>query len=420
MGRNMGRTNGMARMRNRLSDVAVRARKRPGYVADGGNLYLRVAPGGTKGWIFRFTMIGKTRDAGMGSYPTVSLVKAREEAERCRQLVAAGVDPIQARNEQRQAARIAAARAMTFEQCALAFVKGYEAGWRGARTGALFRSAFKAHVFPVIGALPVQVIDTPLVMKVLEPIWRAKPATANRLRASIERVLDWAKVQGLREGQNPAQWRGHLDHLLPGRSKVRRVRHHAALAYREVPAFMEALRAREGPSPRALELMILTATRISETLGALWNEIDLKQRTWTIPAERMKGGKEHRIPLAPRAVAILEEMATIRINEFVFFGAKQGRPLSNTGIRVLMRELRPGITKHGFRSSFRDWAAETTGFQNHVVEMALAHAVSDAVEAAYRRGDLFKKRRKLMDDWATYCERKLASAEVVPLQRRVK
>jgi integrase len=408
----------MARVLNRLSDIAVRAKKRPGYCADGGNLYLRVAPGGTKGWIFRFTMGGRTRDAGLGSYPTVTLVKAREEAERCRRLLAEGTDPIQARKEQRQTARIKAAKAKTFEECAREFIASRELGWRNRKTGSFLRASLKRYAYPTLGAMPVQAIDTALVMRVLEPIWGTKPTTATRLRGSIEGALNAAKARGYRTGENPAAWRGHLDQVLPARSKVRRVRHYPALAFREVPGFMEAIRAREGMSPRALELMILTSTRTSEALGALWDEIDLKHRTWTIKPERMKSAREHRVPLAPRAVAILGEMAATRLNGFVFPGMKQGRPMSDMGIRILLRELRPDITKHGFRSSFRDWAAETTSFPNHVVEMALAHAVPDAVEAAYRRGDLIEKRRKLMEAWAAYCGSKPVSADVVLLKRR--
>jgi integrase len=406
----------MTRVLNRLTDVAVKAKKRPGYFADGGNLYLRVAPGGTKGWIFRFALGGKTRDAGLGAYPAITLGNAREQAEKWRRLVAGGVDPIQARQEQRHAARSKAAKAKSFEACAREFIASRELGWRNAKTGPLLHASLKRYAYPTLGPIPVQVIDTALVLHVLQPIWGAKPTTASRLRGSIEGILNAAKAHGYRTGENPAAWRGHLDQLLPAPSKVRPVRHHPALAFAEVPRFMELIRARDGVSPRALELMILTASRTSEALGALWEEIDLDHRTWAIKPERMKNGREHRIPLSPRAVVILEEMAKIKLNEFVFPGMKQGRPMSDMGIRILLRELRPNITKHGFRSSFRDWAAETTAFPNHVVEMALAHAVGDAVEAAYRRGDLLEKRRKLMEVWAAYCERK--PAEVVPLIRQ--
>ena len=406
----------MARVTNRLSDVAVRAKKRPGYVADGGNLYLRVAPGGAKGWIFRFTIGGRTRDAGLGPYPAVSLVKAREEAERCRRLIAAGIDPIVARNEKREAARAESAKAMTFEQCAKSFITSHEVGWKTERHGALWRSTLKRYVYPAMGALPVQAIDTALVLKVLEPIWVEKPETASQVRGRIELVLNWAKARGCRSGENPALWRGHLDHLLPARSKVCRVRHHAALPFAELPAFMDQVRARSGIAPRALEFTILTASRIGEALGMRWDEIGLDAKLWTIPAERMKSGKEHRVPLSPRAMAILKEMSEVQLNEFVFPGMKQGQQLSDMGIRTLVHALHEGITRHGFRSTFRDWAAECTNFPNHVVEMALAHAVGNKVEAAYRRGDLFEKRGKLMEAWASFCGRK--SGDVVLLKRQ--
>ncbi len=308
---------------------------------------------------------------------------------------------------------------MTFEQCAKAFIASHEVGWRSEKHGALWRSTLEAYVYPVMGALPVQAIDTGLVLKALEPIWAKKPDTASQVRGRIENVLNWAKARGYRDGENPAQWRGHLDHLLPARSNVRRVQHHPALPFAEIPAFMEEVRARDGIAARALEFTVLTASRIGEALGARWDEIDLGAKLWIVPAERMKKGrKEHRVPLSPRAIVILTEMAEIQQSDFVFTGLKSGQHLSDMGIRTLVRELRDGITRHGFRSTFRDWAAETTGFPNHVVEMALAHAVPDAVEAAYRRGDLLEKRRKLMEAWATFCGRKPESAQVVPLKRQ--
>ena len=408
----------MGRVLNRLSDVAVKAKKRAGYMADGGNLYLRVAPGGSKSWIFRFAIDGRTRDAGLGAYPTVSLVKAREEAEKWRRLLAAGVDPIQARNEEREARSSNAANTKTFEECAKAYIASHQAGWRRAKTAQLWHAAMATHVYPVLGAQPVRAIDTALVLRVLQPMWADKPAMASRLRAMMESVLAWAKVQGYRAGENAAQWRGHLDHLLPSRTKVRRVRHHPALPFAEIPVFMAKLRVRSDLAARALEFLILTASRSSEARGARWDEINLEQRTWIIPVERMKGGREHRVPLEPRVVAILEEMAGVRLSEFVFPGRSKNRPISDLGLRMLVRELRPGVTIHGFRSSFRDWAAETTNFPNHVVEMALAHAIADGTEAAYRRGDLFEKRRKLMETWASYCERMPVSGKLVRLAQK--
>lgn len=417
MGRNMGRA------RHRLSAINVASRKKPGYYADGGGLYLRVAPGGSKGWIFRFTREGRTRDAGLGAFPTISLSRAREQAEQCRRLLSAGIDPIEARREEREAARSEAAKLHTFEQCATAFIETHEVGWRNDKHRAQWRSTFAAYAYPVFGKVPVQAINTELVLKVLKPLWAEKPETASRLRQRIERVLSWAKVRGYREGENPAQWRGHLDHLLPAKTKVRRVEHHAALPYREIPAFMALLREQTSITARALEFLILTATRTGETLGARWDEIDLSERIWTIPGHdpktgrRMKTGKQHRVPLATRVAAIVKEMAESQQSEFVFPGAKQGRPLSQMSLMMLLRRMRYGrVTVHGFRSSFRDWVAECTSFPSEVAEMALAHAVPDAVEAAYRRGDLFIKRRKLMEVWAAYCSREPGTAKVVPMK----
>ena len=406
----------MGRVLHRLSAVNVASQKRAGYYADGGNLYLRVAPGGTKGWIFRFAQGGKTRDAGLGSYPAVTLIRAREEAERFRRLVAAGIDPIQARVEEREAAKTSAKKATTFEQCAKAFIASHEVGWRNDKHRQQWRSTLQTYCYPTIGALPVQVIETDHVVKILEPIWASKPETASRVRQRVERVLSWAKVRGYREGENPAQWRGHLDHLLPAKGKVRAVRHHPALPYQEMGTLMAQLREDSSISGRALEFLILTASRTSEALGALWAEIDVGERMWTVPAARMKAAKAHRVPLSPRALTIVREMAAIRQNEFIFPGRKPHRPLSQTALLMLLRRRGYGhITGHGFRSSFRDWAAEQTSSSREVAEMALAHTVPDAVEAAYRRGDLFQKRRKLMELWANYCGR-APGAAVIPLK----
>ena len=394
----------MGRGLNRLSAIKVARLKTPGYYADGGCLYLRVAPGGTKGWIFRFTLAGNTRDAGLGPYPSISLVKAREEADRRRRLVAAGIDPIRAQREEREAARIAQARAITFQQCAEAFIACHKAGWKNDKHKAQWRSTMATYCYPVVGTLPVQTVNTAFVLKVLEPIWPEKPETASRVRQRIERVLSWAKVRGYRDGENPAQWRGHLDHLLPAKGKVRAVRHHPALPYQETGTLMGKLREDSSTSGRALEFLILTASRTGEALGARWSEIDLGERMWTVAGDRMKAGKPHRVPLSSRALAILREMAAVRQNAFVFPGMKPGRPLSQMALLMLLRRMGYAhVTGHGFRSSFRDWAAECTSFSREVAEMALAHAVPDAVEAAYRRGDLLHKRRKLMEEWGSFC-----------------
>ena len=403
----------------RLSAVKVQRLKVPGYFADGGNLYFRITPAGTKSWTFRFAMGGKTRDMGLGSYPDITLAKARERATECRRMVKDGLDPIDARKGARAAGRIAAAKSMTFDQCAAAYIAAKEAGWRNAKHRQQWASTLKTYC-SVIGPLPVHAVDTDVVLKALGPMWNGKPETASRVRGRIEAVLDWAKVRGLRSGENPARWRGHLDHLLPAKSKVRRVKHHAALPYAKVGAFMTALREQQAVAARALEVLILTATRTGETVGATWDEIDLGARLWTIPAARMKAGREHRVPLSEAAASVLAAMQEARQNEFVFT-ARAGQPLSQMALLMLLRRMGFGdFTVHGFRSAFRDWAAERTNFPREVAEMALAHAIPDAVEAAYRRGDLFDKRRKLMDAWAAYCAKvDTDSGKVVALARAV-
>ena len=369
---------------HRLSAIKVGSLKRPGYYADGGSLYLRIAPGGTKGWIFRFGLAGKMRDAGLGTFPTVSLVKARKHAEGYRQLVAAGVDPIEVRKEEREAIRLASAKATTFEQCAKAFIASHESGWRNSEHRSQWSNTLATYVFPVMGKLPVEAIDTTLVLKALEPIWTEKTVTASRVRGRIEAVLNWAKARGYRDGENPAAWRGHLDQLLPAKRKVRQVVHHAAMPYREIGTLMARLREETTIASRALEFLILTATRRGETLDARWNEIDLAQAMWVIPAGRMKAAREHRVPLSARAIAILKEMAEVRHNEFVFPGFKQGRSLWRAAPERLLRRLNVDVTSHGFRSTFRDWAAEATRVPREAAELALAHAVGDSVERAYQ------------------------------------
>jgi integrase len=397
----------MARVLHRLSAVRVEATRAPGYYADGGGLYLRVAPGGTRAWIFRFTMAGKTRDGGLGSYPLVTLAKARSEAEQCRQLVVAGVDPIEARRKEREAA-LAPTKIMTFRDCGTAVVASQEAGWRNAKHRQQWTNTLKSYVYPLIGDLPVSLVNTEHILKVLEPIWRIKPETASRVRGRIETILDWARVRGYREGEmNPARWRGHLDQLLPSKDKVHHVRHHAALSYKQVPVFMSQLRKRDGIAERALEFGILTVTRSSEFREAEWRDINFDEKTWNARVKLTTANPrgEFRLPLSDAALAVLNQMP--RIGRYVFPGQRNGQPISDSAIRTfVLRAMgygRSDCTIHGFRSSFRDWAAECTNFANHVAEKALAHAVSSAVERAYRRGDLFQKRRELMYAWARYC-----------------
>jgi integrase len=404
---------------HRLSAVKVANLKQRGMYADGGGLYLQVSQNGTRSWIFRFKQSGRSRDMGLGSLTAVSLATAREIAADCRRKRSAGLDPIETRKADRREAQLAAARSMTFDQCRDAFIEAHRAGWQNAKHRGQWTASLASYVTPVFGPLPIQSVDVGLVMKALEPIWSTKPETAARVRGRIERILDWSKVRGFRQGENPARWRGHLDVLLPARSKVRQVEHHAALPYSEIGTFMAALRTREGVAARALEFAILTAARTGEVLGARWDEVGLEAKVWTVPASRMKGGREHRVPLSRAAVALLKNMQTVHPNDLVFPGDRRGKPLSNMSMLMTLRRMgRNDLTAHGFRSTFRDWAAECTNFSREVAEAALAHVIGDRVEAAYRRGDLFEKRRRLMDAWATYCQATCNNdGRVVPLKR---
>ncbi len=386
---------------------------------DGGGLYLQVTESGAKSWIFRFMLNGRAREMGLGPLHAVSLSDARTKATECRRLRADGFDPIEARKLERDKARLAAARALTFKDAADAYIKAHQAGWRNAKHAAQWCSTLDTYAGPVFGSLPVQDVDVSLITKVLEPIWATKTETASRLRGRIEAVLDWATVRGYRRGDNPARWRGHLENLLPQRSKVQRVEHHPALPYGEIGAFMGTLRQHDGVAAVALEFLILTATRTSETIGARWDEIDIDHAIWTIPADRIKAGKEHRVPLSAPAMAILKRLNKIRQGDFVFPGGKVKNPLSNMALLALLKRMgRADLTAHGFRSTFRDWTAERTNYPREVAEMALAHTVSDKVEAAYRRGDLFEKRRRMMEEWARYCGAARQSGNVVAIRGR--
>jgi integrase len=341
---------------------------------------------------------------GLGPLHTVTLTEARVKALEARKLRLAGIDPLDARFAERAAAKLEAAKTMAFNECAEKYIEAHMAGWKNAKHQQQWTNTLESYAYPVFGDLPVQAIDTALVMKVIEPLWAEKTETASRLRGRIEAVLDWATVRTYRTGENPARWKGHLDHLLPERAKVARVRHHAALPYAEIGSFMSEAAELEGISASALRFMILTATRTSETLGATWSEVDLNEAIWIIPPERMKAGREHRVPLSGAARAILTGMKKIKLGEFVFPGGRPGRPLSSMALLMTLRRMkRDDLTGHGFRSTFRDWVAECTSFPAEVAEMALAHTVSDKVEAAYRRGDLLAKRRQIMEDWAQYC-----------------
>lgn len=393
----------MARRINKLTALLVSNANRPGLYGDGAGLYLQVGPTGTKSWLFRYMRHGKARAMGLGSTRIVSLSQARTLATGCRQQLLEGKDPIAVRDAEQAAIRIAEARTTTFKECADSYVETHHKAWKSAKHKQQWENTLRDYVFPTLGHLPVGQIDTDLVLKCLSPIWTKKTETATRVRGRIESILDWATASKYRQGENPARWRGHLENLLPAPTKLAKVVHHSALPYSELPSFMNKLRAQSGIAARAFEFAILTASRTNEALGARWDEIDLEKGIWTIPAERMKMRHEHRAPLSRTARTILDAMLEIKQSDYVFPGNVESKPLSNMALLMTLRRMkRSDLTAHGFRSTFRDWAAEKTSFAREVAEMALAHAIEDKVEAAYRRGDLFDKRKRLMEAWAKY------------------
>jgi integrase len=393
---------------NKLTDRVIRQTTAPGIRADGDGLYLQVTASKSgeprRSWFVRLRLPGgKCRDMGLGRVDLVPLKTARELARAARQEAKAGRDPIAAK----EAAKITAAtehvRATTFRQCAEAYIAVHTAGWRNVKHSKQWTSTLATYAYPVFGDLPVGVIDTPLVMKVLDPIWTHKTEAASRVRGRIEAILDWARVRGYRTGENPARWKGNLALALPARDKAKPPGRHAALPFGQMPAFWAKLEKRVGVGPLALRFAILTAARTGEAIGACWEEIDFNKQTWTVPAVRMKGAREHRVPLSPQALAILEEIGPKGTGP-IFRGTDGEKPLSNMALLMTLRRMnRADLTAHGFRSTFRDWTAETTDFAREVAEAALAHAVGDRVETSYRRGDLFEKRRKLMEAWGAYC-----------------
>ena len=385
-------------------------------------LYLHVGAGGkARSWILRYSFDGKRRHLGLGSIADVSLAEARERAREQRKLLAANIDPVSAKREQRDARVAARAKQMTFAQCASGYLDAHGDGWRNPRHLAQWRASLEMHAYPIIGDMNVASVNTPLVLRVLEKIWKTRTETASRVRGRIERVLDWAAVRGYRSGENPARWRGHLDQLLGKPSKIRPVKHFAALPFAEIGAFIQALRKQEGIGARAVEFAILTAARSGEVRGAKWPEIDLKTRTWEIAGERMKAGKAHIVPLSDAALAVLKTMSETRLDDYVFPGAKEGTPLSDMSLTATLRRMgHDDLTVHGFRSTFRDWAAESTAYPSEMAEMALAHTINNKVEAAYRRGNLFTKRVKMMADWARHCATIQKAGDVVPIGRRAK
>jgi len=414
----------MARTIHRLTDRRVKTAS-IGLHHDGGGLYLQVTKGKqevNRSWLFRFSVGGKERQMGLGSLKDVSLARARRRAVDARELLTQHKDPITERDAQKAAATSAQAKIKTFDQCRDAYIAAHRTGWRNKKHADQWTNTLTAYASPVLCSVPVQNIDVGLVMKVIEPIWYAKTETASRVRGRIENILDWAAARKLRSSENPARWRGHLDKLLPRRSKVQKVRHHPALPYKDMASFWADLRSRRGVSVLGLRFTILTTARTNEATGAKWSEIDARERVWIVPPERMKREREHRVPLSKAAFQILERAKDLRENEYIFPGAGRTRRLSNGAFDALLEDLgyldkdgRP-ITTHGFRSTFKDWARDCTNFDRELSEAALAHGIGDDTEAAYARGDMLEKRRRLMEAWAQFCAGGKSGWKVIPMR----
>lgn len=389
---------------NKLSVRKIDALTKIGNYGDGGGLWLQVSKWQTKSWVFRFTFDGKRREMGLGSCKDVSLADARMLAESFRRMVRNDTDPIEARKAERTAKRTERMNIVTFSFCAEKYIEAHRHGWKNAKHAQQWTNTLAQYAYPIVGEMPIKNVDTALVLRILEPIWTTKTETASRLRSRLENILDWATTHGYRTGDNPARWKGHLENLLPKPSKVRKVEHHAALPYSQMNTFMKALRQHDSISALALEFLVLTAARTSEVIAATWDEIDLKEKVWTIPASRMKAEREHSVPLSSRCIEILNKAAIMRQSDFLFPGSRTNKGLSNAAMdKLLQVTLNYDYTVHGFRSSFRDWAGECTNYPRDLCEMALAHTIKDKTEAAYRRGEMLEKRRRMMDDWQKFC-----------------
>ena len=402
---------------NRLTALQVQKLSKPGYHADGAGLHLCVKATGGKSWIFRYRFGGKEREMGLGPLHTVSLAEAREKALAQRKLLLEGVDPLAAKQASEVQRKLAEASVITFDSAATSYIASHRAGWKNEKHAEQWTNTIATYASPVFGSLPVADVTTALVLRVLQPIWTTKTETASRVRGRVEKILDWCKTQGYRTGDNPAAWRGHLENLLSAPQKTKKVEHHPALPWREIGAFMQALRTMPGTAALATEFIILTNCRTSEAIEARWSEIDTVEKRWTIPAARMKAAKEHTIPLSDAALAVLQRLkAETKEGEFVFPGGKKNTPLSNMACLALLKRMgRSDLTVHGFRSSFRDWAGEATAHAREVIEHAMSHQLKDKAEAAYQRGSLLERRRVLMADWANYCAQPAATGVVVAL-----
>jgi len=394
----------MPKVAKELTPLAVSKLRRTGLHAVGGinGLGLKVMPAGSRAWVLRTMVAGKRREYGLGGYPTVTLASARERARAMLDQLFAGIDPAVTKKQAKSALVAQRAKAVNFKTLAEQYIAQHEAGWKNAKHAAQWTSTLETYAFPTIGNMVAADIDTPLVLKVLQPIWTNKSETASRLRGRIEAVLDFATAKGLREGPNPARWKGNLALTLPAKRKVSMVKHHPAVPVKDMPSFFKSLRSREGMAARALEFLTLTAARSGEVRGAQWHEIDLAKKIWVVPAERMKAKREHRVPLSAQAIALLKSLSGRGTGGLVFSGRKPTTKLSDMALTAVMRRMEINAVPHGLRSSFRDWVGEETSYPREVAEMALAHTVGNAVEAAYRRGDLFEKRRSMMDEWAKF------------------
>jgi len=425
----------MARTMGRLTVKEVEKKTTPGNHGDGGGLTLQITKAGVKSWLYRYMINGKARWMGLGPVHSVSLAEARQKAAEARKMVVEGIDPLQAKDQRRLDAEMAKARLMTFDQCTRAYIEAHRAGWKNAKHGDQWVNTLATYVSPIIGALPVEQVDTGLVVKVLtqtdekgQQFWQVKNETASRVRGRIESILGWATTSGFRTGDNPARWRGHLENLLANISKTSRIRNHPSLAWDRMGAFFHDLRLRDGVAARAVEFAILTASRSGEVRGACWSEIDLAAKVWTIPASRMKAKREHEVPLSDAVAALIKSMPQIDGTDLIFPGTK-GQALSDMSLTAVIRRMngemptwtdKDGntITVHGFRSTFRMWAAESTNYPREVAEHALAHQLPDAVERAYQRGTQFAKRAAMMNEWAKFCGTlRSENCQVIPMNR---
>jgi integrase len=408
----------MARGLNLLSDKFTQKKDlKPGLYSDGGGLCLQVSSYNTKAWVFRYMIAGRPRKMGLGDFELVSLKKAREKRSAAYALVKDGIDPIDERAARLSAQAAEKAKGLTFKECAEGYIEAHKAGWKNVKHAAQWTATLETYAYPIIGKLQVQDIETVHIEKILRPIWNEKTETASRVRGRIEKVLDRAKALGLRSGDNPARWTGHLSELFPAKSQVAPVEHHPAMPYAELPAFMAKLRAKEGVSARALEFTILTASRTGDTIGATRKELNERDSLWTVPKERVKGKrgarkKDHVIPLSKAALAALDAEE----GDYLFPGGKEGAGLSNAAMSELLKGMGYSpdyATVHGFRSTFKDWCSDMTSFPNEMSEVALSHTVSDKVEAAYRRGNMVERRRQMMEAWAKYCAGKAVGGDNV-------